>query len=111
MHGAATFSPPRIARRPRSSDLRVVMDAAHRATDIPGGATFVMAQLVAPSGGDADASATLQGLNLGDSAFMVFRNGRRVFESPTQSHGFNMPYQFTQVSSEQPLPHSIVLTY
>jgi len=75
-------------------DLRAVMDIAHRGTDIPGGSTLVLARLLPGEGG----RGVLEGCNLGDSGYMVFRNGRKVFESPSQSHGFNMPYQFAQVT-------------
>ncbi|KAF6140540.1 hypothetical protein GIB67_035567 [Kingdonia uniflora] len=39
---------------------------------------------------------TVQGLhaiNLGNSGFIVIRDGCTVFESPVQQHGFNFPYQ------------------
>ncbi|KAK4355267.1 hypothetical protein RND71_024238 [Anisodus tanguticus] len=32
-------------------------------------------------------------VNLGDSGFMLVRNGSAVFKSPSQQHGFNFPYQ------------------
>lgn len=81
---------------PRSDDLRSILDGAHRATDIPGGSTCVIARLTPTA--EADGGAILEGCNLGDSGFVVFRNGRKVFEMPSQSHGFNMPFQFAQVS-------------
>ncbi|KAF6142476.1 hypothetical protein GIB67_039440, partial [Kingdonia uniflora] len=39
---------------------------------------------------------TVQGLhaiNLGDSRFIVIRDGYTVFQSPVQQNGFNFPYQ------------------
>ncbi|KAK4355260.1 hypothetical protein RND71_024231 [Anisodus tanguticus] len=35
----------------------------------------------------------LYAVNLGDSGFMLVRNGSPVFKSPSQQHGFNFPYQ------------------
>jgi protein phosphatase PTC7 len=37
--------------------------------------------------------AQLHAANLGDSGFMVVRDGKLVFESPAQQHSFNFPYQ------------------
>ena len=70
--------------------LRDILDGAHRATDIPGGCTALLARLT----GDA----TLQAINLGDSGFVVIRGGVVVFTAPTQSHSFNTPFQLAQVS-------------
>ena len=41
-------------------------------------------------------SISLQGLhaiNLGDSGFIVIRDGSTIFRSPAQQYGFNFPYQ------------------
>lgn len=35
----------------------------------------------------------LYAVNLGDSGFMLVRNGCAAFKSPSQQHGFNFPYQ------------------
>ncbi|CAN4104047.1 unnamed protein product [Withania somnifera] len=35
----------------------------------------------------------LYAVNLGDSRFMLVRNGCAAFKSPAQQHGFNFPYQ------------------
>ena len=35
----------------------------------------------------------LQAVNVGDSGFLVLRNGHLVFKSPVQQHTFNLPYQ------------------
>ncbi|KAI9087820.1 hypothetical protein K1719_030150 [Acacia pycnantha] len=36
---------------------------------------------------------SLHAVNVGDSGFMLFRNLKLVFRSPTQQHRFNTPYQ------------------
>ena len=76
--------------------LRDIMDAAHRDTDIAGGSTLVLGRLV--QDGASKGAAVLESCTLGDCQFVVFRNGKKVFETPSQSHGFNMPYQFAQLS-------------
>lgn len=35
----------------------------------------------------------LHAINLGDSGFIVVRDGCTVFQSPVQQHGFNFTYQ------------------
>lgn len=35
----------------------------------------------------------LHAINLGDSGFIVVRNGSTIFRSPVQQHGFNFTYQ------------------
>ncbi|KAL0359589.1 UNVERIFIED_CONTAM: putative protein phosphatase 2C 55 [Sesamum angustifolium] len=35
----------------------------------------------------------LRAVNVGDSGFLVIRNGEVVYQSPTQQRGFNCPYQ------------------
>ena len=37
--------------------------------------------------------STLHAANVGDSGFMVVRNGQAVFRSPTQQKRFNFPFQ------------------
>lgn len=37
--------------------------------------------------------AQLHAANLGDSGFMVLRDGKLIFESPSQQHSFNFPFQ------------------
>lgn len=35
----------------------------------------------------------LHAINLGDSGFIIVRDGCLIFESPVQQHGFNFTYQ------------------
>ena len=35
----------------------------------------------------------IRAINLGDSGFIVIRDGSTVFRSPVQQYGFNFPYQ------------------
>ncbi|KAJ7558379.1 hypothetical protein O6H91_04G036600 [Diphasiastrum complanatum] len=44
----------------------------------------------------------LRAANLGDSGFIVLRNGQTVFKSPPQQHLFNIPYQLENGGSDPP---------
>ncbi|MCO5576744.1 hypothetical protein L7F22_030562 [Adiantum nelumboides] len=44
----------------------------------------------------------LQAANLGDSGFLVVRNGRLVFKSPPQQHNFNVPFQLENGGGDPP---------
>ena len=37
--------------------------------------------------------AKVHAANIGDSGFMIVRDGKLVFESPAQQHSFNFPFQ------------------
>ena len=47
----------------------------------------------------------LQAINLGDSGFVVVRDGSTIFQSPVQQHGFNFTYQLESGSGAD-LPSS-----
>ncbi|KAI9242362.1 MAG: phosphatase 2C-like domain-containing protein [Podila humilis] len=40
-------------------------------------------------------TGTLRASNLGDSAYLLIRNNRCIYESPSQQHFWNCPYQLT----------------
>lgn len=44
----------------------------------------------------------LQAANLGDSGFVLMRNGRTIFKSPVQQHQFNIPFQLESGGSDPP---------
>ena len=44
----------------------------------------------------------LHSANLGDSGFMVIRNGRTLFKSPPQQQSFNFPYQLGSEGGNSP---------
>ncbi|GAA0168188.1 protein phosphatase [Lithospermum erythrorhizon] len=74
-----------IQEEPRGSiDPARALEKAHSSTKARGSSTACIITL------------TEQGLhacNLGDSGFMVVREGSTVFRSPSQQHDFNFPYQ------------------
>lgn len=45
----------------------------------------------------------LQAVNLGDSGFLVVRNGRMIFKSPAQQHNFNYPFQLESYGAGDPV--------
>ncbi|CAG8540666.1 8061_t:CDS:2 [Paraglomus brasilianum] len=47
-------------------------------------------------------SGILNAATLGDSAFLLIRSGRLLYESPSQQHFFNCPYQLTLVPEHYP---------
>jgi len=62
------------------------LTAAHTKTRKPGSATACILKLNETSG-------ELEASNLGDSGFLVIRNGAVVFQTPVQEHFFDCPYQ------------------
>ncbi|KAK4341836.1 hypothetical protein RND71_037652 [Anisodus tanguticus] len=74
-----------IQEEPKGSiDLIRVLEKAYVRTKAKGSSTACIVALV--DGG-------LYAVNLGDSGFMLVRNGCVAFKSPSQQHGFNFPYQ------------------
>ncbi|CAG8488577.1 16727_t:CDS:2 [Cetraspora pellucida] len=47
-------------------------------------------------------SGILNAATLGDSAYLLIRNGQLLYESPSQQHFFNCPYQLTVVPEDFP---------
>ncbi|KAF9099644.1 hypothetical protein BGX29_007001 [Mortierella sp. GBA35] len=46
-------------------------------------------------------TGTLRASNLGDSAFLLIRNNKCIYESPSQQHFWNCPYQLTVLPKEK----------
>ena len=63
------------------------LDLAHQLTRKPGSATACVLRMV-PSTGELEAA------NLGDSGFLIIRDGQVYFQSPPLQHFFDCPYQF-----------------
>ncbi|KAK2977026.1 hypothetical protein RJ640_011084 [Escallonia rubra] len=61
-----------------------VLDRAHSFTKAKGSSTACIIALTTQG---------IHAINLGDSGFIVVREGCTVFESPVQQHGFNFTYQ------------------
>lgn len=57
--------------------------------------------------GIMDASGSFHAANIGDSGFMIIREGKVIFRTEEQQHGFNFPYQLGKVEGKggQYLPH------
>jgi serine/threonine protein phosphatase PrpC len=70
--------------------VRLMEAGVKTAANVRGSATFC---IVALDDASSAAAVTLRVANIGDSGFMVLRDGRLVFRSEEQQHGFNHPFQ------------------
>lgn len=73
-----------------------VLEKAHSCTKAKGSSTACIIGLTEKG---------LQAINLGDSGFVVVRDGSTIFQSPVQQHGFNFTYQLESGSGAD-LPSS-----
>ncbi|KAJ6929985.1 protein phosphatase 2C 80 isoform X2 [Populus alba x Populus x berolinensis] len=74
-----------IQEEPNGSlDPARVLEKAHAKTKAQGSSTACIITLK---------SEGIRAINLGDSGFMVVRDGCTIFRSPVQQHGFNFTYQ------------------
>ncbi|KAJ6413108.1 hypothetical protein OIU84_006007 [Salix udensis] len=74
-----------IQEEPNGSiDPARVLEKAHAKTKAQGSSTACIITLK---------SEGIHAINLGDSGFMVVRDGCTIFQSPVQQHGFNFTYQ------------------
>lgn len=73
-----------------SIDPARVLEKAHSNTKAKGSSTACIIALT---------DQGLHAINLGDSGFMVVRDGHTVFRSPAQLHGFNFTYQLENGNS------------
>lgn len=75
-----------IVNEPKGSiDPARVLEKAHSSTKAQGSSTACIIALTNEQG--------IHAINLGDSGFIVVRDGSTVYRSPVQQHGFNFPYQ------------------
>ncbi|KAG5535801.1 hypothetical protein RHGRI_023541 [Rhododendron griersonianum] len=84
-----------IQDEPKGSiDPARVLEKAHSITKSKGSSTACIIVLTHQS---------LHAINLGDSGFIIVREGCTIFQSPVQQHGFNFPYQLASGSEgDQP---------
>ncbi|KAH6816900.1 Protein phosphatase 2C family protein [Perilla frutescens var. frutescens] len=86
-----------IQEEPKGSvDPARVLEKAYTSTKAKGSSTACIIALTEEG---------LQAINLGDSGFMVVRDGCTVFRSPVQQHDFNFTYQL-ECGSAGDLPSS-----
>ncbi|KAF7829692.1 putative protein phosphatase 2C 55 [Senna tora] len=86
-----------IKEEPKGSiDPARVLEKAHLSTKAKGSSTACIIALT---------DQGLHAINLGDSGFMVVRDGCTIFRSPVQQHGFNFTYQL-ESGSNGDLPSS-----
>ncbi|VFQ99160.1 unnamed protein product [Cuscuta campestris] len=86
-----------ILEEPKGSiDPARVLEKAHMSTKAKGSSTACIIALT---------DQGLHAINLGDSGFMVVRDGCTVFRSPSQQHDFNFTFQL-ESGSDGDLPSS-----
>ncbi|XVE94749.1 hypothetical protein REPUB_Repub02eG0035800 [Reevesia pubescens] len=86
-----------IQEEPKGSiDPARVLEKAHSSTKAKGSSTACIIALTGQG---------LHAINLGDSGFMVVRDGCTIFRSPVQQHDFNFTYQL-ESGSNGDLPSS-----
>lgn len=76
-----------LARHRSATPQRALADAVSRNV-LPGSCTATVASVLAK-----DKSYFLQGVNLGDAQLVVIRSNAVLFQTASQQHGFNVPYQ------------------
>lgn len=69
-------------------DLKGAIAIAQEETRLPGAATLCVVEVQ---------GTKLRAANVGDSGFRIIRGGAIVFASPVLQHGFNFPYQLTNM--------------
>uniref|UniRef100_A0A803KVX3 Protein phosphatase n=1 Tax=Chenopodium quinoa TaxID=63459 RepID=A0A803KVX3_CHEQI len=74
-----------------------ILEKAHADTNVIGSSTACIIALT---------DQGIHAINLGDSGFIVIRDGSTVFRSPVQQYGFNFPYQLASTSAGGDLPSS-----
>ncbi|GMI91240.1 hypothetical protein like AT4G16580 [Hibiscus trionum] len=80
-----------IKEEPKGSiDPARVLEKAHSSTKAKGSSTACVIALT---------NQGLHAINLGDSGFMVIRDGCTIFRSPVQQHDFNFTYQLESGSN------------
>ncbi|KAL6012365.1 hypothetical protein ACLOJK_002852 [Asimina triloba] len=84
-----------IQEEPKGSiDPARVLEKAYLSTKSKGSSTACIVALTEQQG--------LHAVNLGDSGFIVVRDGCTVFRSPVQQHDFNFTYQLASGSESDP---------
>ncbi|KQJ93256.1 probable protein phosphatase 2C 55 [Brachypodium distachyon] len=80
-----------IEQEPKDSiDLSRVLEKAHRNTTVKGSSTACIVALT---------DQGIQAISLGDSGFILIRDGCTLFRSPIQQHDFNFTYQLESGNS------------
>ena len=74
--------------------LKQVLSQAHGKSQVQGSSTACIVRLVRDDAAPEESGRyRCQGINLGDSGFIIVRNGEVAFKSSPQQHGFNFPFQ------------------
>lgn len=84
-----------LTMEPGADGPQQILEYAHRKTAARGSCTACILCVH---------DSSLHASNLGDSGFMVVRDGELAFMSPQQQHEFNFPYQLGSIDSMADMP-------
>ena len=84
-----------LSTEPSEDGPQKILEYAHSKTTARGSCTACILCVY---------GSTLHASNLGDSGFMVVRDGELAFMSPQQQHEFNFPYQLGSIDSMADMP-------
>ncbi|KAG0296326.1 hypothetical protein BGZ96_009725 [Linnemannia gamsii] len=93
------IDPPTAGSERSILDAQTILDGAYNelvqsGTVEAGSSTACILSLCKTTG-------TLRASNLGDSAFLLIRDNKCIYESPSQQHFWNCPYQLTVLPKER----------
>ncbi|KAF9149095.1 hypothetical protein BG015_009134 [Linnemannia schmuckeri] len=96
------IDPPTAGSERSILDAQTILDGAYNelvqsGTVEAGSSTACILSLCKTTG-------TLRASNLGDSAFLLIRDNKCIYESPSQQHFWNCPYQLTVLPKERQQP-------
>lgn len=88
----------------RCINPRTILNDAFRNTECEGSSTACIVALKPNPNKSSNKEyySLLHAINIGDSGFMLFRNLKLIFQSPTQLHEFNTPYQLGNYKCDTP---------
>ncbi|RUS15258.1 phosphatase 2C-like domain-containing protein [Jimgerdemannia flammicorona] len=95
-----------IAKKIDSLDAQQILDGAF--TELVKGGKVTAGSSTACILGLCKATGQMTSSNLGDSAFILIRDHKVIYESPSQQHFFNCPYQLTVVPENYPNRNKVI---
>ncbi|KAJ9673491.1 hypothetical protein PVL29_023198 [Vitis rotundifolia] len=81
-------------------DPKMVLEEAYLNTEVKGSSTACIITLT---------NEYLHVVNVGDSGFLLFRDGDLIYKSPTQQHYFNSPYQLGKKSDDPSVAEELTI--
>ncbi|KAF9932922.1 Protein phosphatase PTC7 [Mortierella alpina] len=88
-----------LSREKKVLDAQTILDGAY--TELVQSGTVEAGSSTACILSLCKTTGTLRASNLGDSAFLVIRDKKCIYESPSQQHFWNCPYQLTVLPQKE----------